>query len=82
MVRDLLQSAAQQEAEVIATVCPLCQINLECYQQQVNQEFGTQLSLPVLYFTQLLGLALGIPAERLGIGSELVSPAPVLAACR
>jgi len=81
MVRDLLQSAVQQEAEVIATICPLCQINLECYQSQVNREFGTELSLPVLYFTQLLGLALGIPAKRLGIGSELVSPELALASC-
>jgi len=81
MVQNLLQSAAQNNADVIATICPLCQINLECYQDQVNREFGTALSLPVMYFTQLLGLALGIPAERLGIGTELVSAADVLASC-
>jgi len=63
---------------VIATACPLCQINLECYQKQVNQEFGTELSIPVVYFTQLVGLAMGIPPQRLGIGKELVSAAPVL----
>jgi len=78
MVRNLLQSAADCGAAVIATACPLCQTNLECYQQQVNQEFGTKLSVPVLYFTQLVGLALGIPPKRLGIGAELVSAASVL----
>ena len=73
MVRNLLQSAVDREAAVIATACPLCQVNLECYQKQVNSEFGTDFSVPVMYFTQLVGLALGIPPKRLGIGKELVS---------
>jgi heterodisulfide reductase subunit B len=77
LVRDLLQSAENCKAAVIATACPLCQVNLECYQQQVNQEFGTSFSMPVLYFTQVLGLALGIPPKRLGIGKELVSATPI-----
>lgn len=77
MVRDLLQSAADRETAVIATACPLCQVNLECYQQQVNQEFGTEFSMPVMYFTQLMGLALGIPPKRLGIGTELVATTPI-----
>lgn len=71
MVYHLLQSAVDQGAKLIATVCPLCQINLECYQRQVNRKFGTEFSLPVLYFTQLLGLALGLPPKRLGIGIEI-----------
>jgi heterodisulfide reductase subunit B2 len=79
MIRDLLQSAADGQADVIATACPLCQLNLECYQRHVNRMFGTQLVMPILYFTQLTGLALGAPAGRLGIGSELI-PVPALAA--
>ena len=78
MIRVLLQNAIDSGAEVIATTCPLCQVNLECYQQQVNQEYGTEFSVPVLYFTQLLGLALGIPPKRLGIGTELVPAKEVL----
>lgn len=78
MVRNLLQSAVTSGADVIATACPLCQVNLECYQKQVNQEFGTEFSMPVMYFTQLVGLAMGIPAKQLGIGTELVSAKPVL----
>jgi heterodisulfide reductase subunit B len=79
MVRNLLQSALDKGADVIATACPMCQVNLECYQQAVNQEFGTNYSVPILYFTQLLGLALGIPKKKLGIGKELVSAMPVFA---
>lgn len=75
MVRDLLQSAADARAAVIATVCPLCQINLECYQRHVNRMFKTHFAVPILYFTQLMGLALGVPAQRLGIGTELVPAA-------
>lgn len=79
MVRNLLQCARDSGADVIATACPMCQVNLECYQQSVNQEFGTDFNVPILYFTQLIGLALGIPAKKLGIGKELVSAMPVLA---
>ncbi len=79
MVYTLLQDAVDHNADVLATVCPLCQLNLECYQRHVNRVFGTDFKVPVLYFTQLLGLALGIPPQRLGIGTELISPAPVLA---
>jgi len=78
MVYILLQSAVDRGATVIATACPLCQVNLECYQQQVNQEYGTNFSVPVLYFTQLVGLAFGVPPKRLGIGRELVSTEEVL----
>jgi len=79
-VRNLLENAVQSGAALIATACPLCQVNLECYQKQVNTEFGTDFNVPVLYFTQLVGLALGLAPDRLGIGSELVNVMPALAA--
>ncbi len=78
LVRNLLENAVQSGAAIIATACPLCQVNLECYQKQVNSEFGTNLNVPVLYFTQLIGLALGVPPGKLGIGSELVNAMPAL----
>jgi heterodisulfide reductase subunit B len=78
LVRNLLDSAARAKAAVIVTACPLCQVNLECYQKQVNKEFGTEFNLPVMYFTQLMGLALGISPRRLGIGSELVAVMPAI----
>lgn len=78
MVRDLLRSAVQAQADVIATTCPLCQLNLEAYQGDVNREFGTEYRVPVLYFTQLMGLAMGIGRKKLGIGRELIPPTKVL----
>jgi heterodisulfide reductase subunit B len=77
MVRVLLYNAVHSGADVIATACPLCQVNLECYQTAVNEEFGTDFNVPVLYFTQILGMALGMSRRQLGIGSELVSAAPI-----
>jgi heterodisulfide reductase subunit B len=78
MVYELLQDAANRNTDVIATICPMCNINLEVYQRQVNREYGTDFSIPAMYLTQLLGLALGVAPRRLGIGKELVSMAPTL----
>ena len=77
MIHKLLKNAEDSGADVIATSCPMCQLNLECYQNQVNQEYGTNFNIPVVYFTQLLGLAFGIPNKRLGIGSELIAATPL-----
>lgn len=79
MVHILLQDAVNHKADVIATTCPMCNVNLEVYQNQVNSEFGTQYSIPVMYFTQLMGVALGIKPGKLGVGKELVPGEPVLA---
>jgi heterodisulfide reductase subunit B len=78
LVRNLLQSAVNSEADVIATACPLCQTNLECYQTQVNKEFGTDFKIPIMYFTQLLGLTMGLPTKKLGIGTEFISTDRIL----
>ena len=82
LVHEIVASATAAGAQVIATLCPLCQINLECYQGQARETLGGPPPMPVLYFTQVLGLALGIPAKRLGIGRELVRADAVVAACR
>ena len=77
LVKKLLDSAADNGAECIATACPLCQMNLENYQGEVNRAFGTDFSLPIVYFTQLVGMALGLSKEELGLGRELVSTEPL-----
>jgi heterodisulfide reductase subunit B len=82
MINNLLHNAQLAQADVIVTACPLCQVNLECYQQQVNQEFGTQYSIPVVYFTQLIGLAMGIPPKKLGFGKEFLSPKKAIEAIK
>jgi len=73
MVHILLQEAVDKEAKVIATTCPMCNVNLAVYQSQVNQAFGTHFSIPVMYFTQLMDLALGLNAEQMGLEKELAA---------
>ncbi|MFQ6001377.1 MAG: CoB--CoM heterodisulfide reductase iron-sulfur subunit B family protein [Anaerolineae bacterium] len=79
LVRTLLAVAVERGADCMATACPLCQLNVEAYQDRVNSRFGTSFSLPILCFTQLLGLSLGLEGKALGLGTELVSAADILA---
>lgn len=79
MLRQLLQNAYEYHADVIVTLCPMCQLNLDAYQGDVNKFFKTDYNLPILYFTQLMGLAFGMDAKRMGIGSEFVDARPALA---
>ncbi len=75
----LLRSADEYQADVIVALCPMCQLNLDGYQGQVNRRYGTSFHLPVLYFTQLVGVAFGLAAEDLGLGREIVSSKEALA---
>jgi len=65
--RALLKEAEKRGADVIITCCPLCQHNLECYQGRINNKYEETIDIPVLYFTQLMGIAMGIPEKELGI---------------
>lgn len=78
LIRRLIHSADECQADAIVTGCPMCQLNLDAYQTQVNRYFNTKYNMPVLYFTQMIGLALGIDPKALGIGQEIVSAKAVL----
>lgn len=73
LIRRLIASADQYKADVIVTVCPMCQMNLDAFQGQMNAYFKTDYNIPVLFFTQLMGIAFGEEPEKLGFGSEFVS---------
>jgi heterodisulfide reductase subunit B len=79
LVHKLLESASSNGAECIATVCPLCQTNLDVYQKRVNKKFKTNYNLPVLFFTQLIGVAFGIDRRVLGVETGIVPAQRVLA---
>jgi heterodisulfide reductase subunit B len=78
MIRRLLKNASDYEADMIVTLCPMCQLNLDAYQENVNRFFKTKYKVPVLYFTQLMGLAFGLAAGELGVGKEFVDARPAL----
>lgn len=74
----LLKEARKRGAQAIVTLCPLCQFNLEGYQDQIAKRFE-RIDMPVLYFTQVLGLAMGLSPSELGLKRSIVSAEAVLA---
>jgi heterodisulfide reductase subunit B len=82
LVYILLSHARRKNADMLVTVCPLCQLNLEAHQRDIQKQYGMAATLPIPYFTQLIGLALGLPEKVLGldkllipIGKEVAAPA-------
>jgi len=65
-------------AKCIAVSCPMCQINLDMRQQDIEKQTGIRHDIPVLYITQLLGLCLGISPGELGLNKLMVSPESVI----
>jgi heterodisulfide reductase subunit B len=72
LVYILLSQAKHNNADVMVTVCPLCQMNLEAHQGKIKKRYGEDVTIPVPYFTQLIGMALGLPDEALGLHKLLV----------
>lgn len=68
LVGRILQDAAARGAECIAVACPLCQNNLDTKQQEIREALGIARPLPVLFITQLMGLAFGMSEKELGLG--------------
>jgi heterodisulfide reductase subunit B len=79
LCRNLLLCAQQDGAECIAVTCPLCQLNLDAYQSAINKAYGTKFNLPIVYFTQLMGIAFGMDSKKLGL-THCIVPATSLVA--
>jgi heterodisulfide reductase subunit B len=67
----ILKNAQDVGADLIVTACPLCHANLDLRQNQINDEYGEDLHTPILYFTQLMGVAYGLPPKVLGLDKHL-----------
>ncbi len=74
MTRGPLVSAKNAKADCIVTPCPMCHFNLDAKQKDVESHFDIDIGLPVLYITQLMGLAFGISPKELGLNRNVVSP--------
>ena len=79
LIRRLVYGATRYDADMLVTLCPMCQLNVDAYQAEANRYFKTEYQMPILYFTQLIGLALGVSRVELGIGQEFIDPRPALA---
>ena len=78
MAYTILRSAQREGAEMVVTSCPLCQFNLDYRQAEMDKKHPDFTPLPVLYFTQLLGIALGLDSRGYGFENHYVDPRPLL----
>ena len=78
MAGNRIQEAIAAGADCLVTPCPLCHLNLDSRQPEVEKTIGETLGLPVLHLPQLVGLALGIEHKKLGLERHVVSTRPVL----
>lgn len=78
MAGNHIQEAIAAGADCLVTPCPLCHLNLDSRQPEVERVIGQELGLPVLHLPQLIALSLGIPPKQLGLDKHIVSTRPVL----
>ena len=71
-IRDIVESAYDHGAQVIATPCQLCQANVELYQSEINKKQGTKFNMPVVFYSQLLGLAYGGDLKQTGLDGQVI----------
>jgi heterodisulfide reductase subunit B len=79
MSADVLAHAKAAGANVVAVGCPFCQLLLDLYQDKLGAIRNTTFNLPILFFTQLMGLAMGLDRRELGLEKLIVSPSALLA---
>lgn len=75
---DILREAKEAGANAIVVCCPLCQANLDGRQKQIEEIYNTQYGLPIIYITQLMGLAFGAYPKEVGFQKLITSPQEVL----
>ena len=69
---DILEGAKSVGADAIAVACPLCHTNLDTRQEEIERTYGTDYKLPILYFTQLMGISFGLSPRELLLGKHFV----------
>ncbi len=74
----VIREASWLKADAIVVACQLCQANLDMRQDEIGKKDGKKYKIPVIYFTQLLGLAFGMPTTELKLNHHLVNPMPML----
>jgi heterodisulfide reductase subunit B len=74
-IKKIIESAYDHGADMIVTPCPVCQMNVEVYQGQINKRYGTKFNIPVTYYSQLMAVAYGASAKEAGLDGNIVRSA-------
>ena len=77
MVKGIIESAYDHGADLIVTPCPVCQMNVEIYQDDINATYGTQFKMPVVYYSNLMAVAFGRSAKDAALNAQII-PAKAL----
>ncbi len=71
-IKDIIEAAYDQGADMIVTPCPVCQMNVEVYQGQINKTYNTKFNIPVTYYSQLLTVAYGGDIKQAGLDGNII----------
>jgi len=72
MVKGIIEAAYDHGADMIVTPCPVCQMNVEVYQDQINDTYGTKFKLPVVYYSTLMAVAYGRSAKDAALDGQVI----------
>ncbi len=71
-IKEIVESAYDHDADMIVTPCPVCQMNVEVYQEQINKTYNTKFNMPVVYYSQLMTVAYGGTAKEAGLNGQVI----------
>lgn len=72
MIKGIIEAAYDHSADMIVTPCPLCQANVEIYQNEINATYGTKFNMPVVYYSQLIAVAYGKSASDAALDGQII----------
>ncbi|SMN02215.1 CoB--CoM heterodisulfide reductase subunit B [uncultured Candidatus Thioglobus sp.] len=71
-IKEIVESAYDHNADMIVTPCPVCQMNVEVYQEQINKTYNTKFNMPVVYYSQLMTVAYGGSAKDAALDGQVI----------
>jgi heterodisulfide reductase subunit B len=72
MIKGIIEAAYDNGADMIVTPCPLCQANVEIYQDNINETYGTKFKMPVVYYSTLMSVAFGRSAADAALNGQVI----------
>jgi len=72
LIKDIIEAAYDGGAEMIVTPCPVCQLNVEVYQNDINAKYKTKFNMPVVYYSQLMSVAYGKNGKESGLDGQII----------
>lgn len=72
LIKDIIEAAYDGGADMIVTPCPVCQMNVEVYQDHINAKYNTKFKIPVVYYSTLMSVAYGKNVKESGLDGQII----------